>query len=258
MQRRANDAQIDRLLKALRRPDNKPGLSPYGKQLAEKIAARDKIKPASAQRRLQRYITEAGERRSFVRAPVQYQRELRQQARRLPPPVPVPLPPEQRRIAPPPREREPEREPSRQMRFDREAEYEREHTDLYELRSIIAFHDGDTREAGRALRVDARLLDLASQGITITRRMGAGRIDEGVERLYGKLSEDEQQDIQDFADLLRDLPDWRIGLIIDNIADGKTTFSDWIDAWHDDDMDIEADESEFWALWRQAYKAAKG
>lgn len=250
--RTINDAQVDRLLRALRRADNKPGLSNYGKQLAKKIAARSKIAYRSAERRLQRYITGAGESRHFQSAPVRYQRELRQEARRTPPPLPLvkrrPLLPT---IAPPPRRViEPER-----PRIEAE---EIEHTSLYEQRAIIAYFDGDTVEAGHALGVNSRLLDLVSQGTIISRRMGAGRIDEGVRKLYDRLSTGDYQDIQDFSALLYDLPDWRIGLILDDLAEGNITFAEWLDAWHDDDMDIDADDSEFWVLWRAAYKRATG
>ena len=260
MQRKANDAQIERFLSALKRDLT------YRQTIATKIAEEKigkKLTPAqrktlpktreykSAMRRLQRYVTTGAEKRSIERAPVAAKRQVRQIARA------VPLPP-----------LEPVRIPAREIyhRGHREEKPKQKKdllpvyresrltTDLYELRAIIGFFDGNTREAAKRLDVDWRLLDLASQGTSITRAMGAGRIDEGVERLYGQLSEDEIQDIQDFSDLLHDLPDWRIGLILDDMANGDTTFSDWIDAWHDDDMAIDASESEFWALWRAAYE----
>lgn len=251
MKRVANDAQIERLVRALRRADQKPGLSDYGKQLAKKIAKRDKIKVASAERRLQRYITTAGERRSVYRAPVKQIREVRQIVRRYTPPTPV-LP-------------EPESLPVRVPRVTpREREllprYEPEHTSLYELRSILAYFDGNQSEAAKALRVDRRLLDFASQGIEISRQMGSGLIDQGVERLYGRLSKDDIQDIRDFSDFLQDKPDWEIKMILDHMASGESVFSDWLDLWRDNDMDTDSleDDGEFWALWRQAYKSVTG
>jgi len=58
-ERRANDAQVERLLHAL-----KSDLS-YRQDLAARIAEKENIKYASAMRRLQRYVTDAGEKRSL-------------------------------------------------------------------------------------------------------------------------------------------------------------------------------------------------
>lgn len=251
-ERRHNDAQVDRLLAAL-----KSDLS-YRQKIARKIADKEKIKYNSAMRRLQRYITEAGERRSFARAPVEQRRVVRQIARREPLPETVGRWDQQtRRIEIPERpiiDRRPD-PADYQPRFEPEPES----TSLYELRAIVAYFDGDTREAGRALKVDYRLLELAAGGTTITRRMGGGKIDEGVERLYRRLSAEDEQDIQDFSDLLYNMPDWEIGVILDDLADGDTTFADWMDVWRDSGMDYDElkDDGAYWALWRAAYAKAK-
>lgn len=268
MQRRANDAQVDRFLSAIKRD-----LS-YRQQIAARLA-NEKLRATgsriprgktlqstteykSAMRRLQRYVTEAGEKRSFERAPKQYQAETRRVYRSEPPPPPPPEPIQARPIY------RPEPEPPPRIEREREPVYlewegEPEHTDLYELQSIIAFFDGDIYEAADRLGVRPALLDLATQGIAPTRRTGAGQVDEGVEALYDELSSEERQDIQDFSDLFHNLPDWEIKLILDDIASGETSFADWIDAWHNDGMDLEdVSHSEYWALWRAAYKRSKG
>jgi len=265
LQRRANDAQIERLMKALRRPDGRAGLSSYGKQLAQKIAVRDKIAYRSAERRLQRYITTAGERRSYVRAPIEKQRELRQEARRTPPP---PIEPRaerkelRERLLPLPREREPEPEPERPRVYIPEGETAREllsagdTASLYELWAIVAFYDGNISEAAKALGIGSRLLDLAMQGVEISRRAGKDKVDAGVERLYDRLSQDELEDILGFHDFIKNAPDWQIEAIIEDLGAGETTFADWVEAMENDNFDYDADDSEFWALWREAYERA--
>lgn len=260
MQRRVNDAQTDRLLAALR-----SDLS-YRQTLAKKIADREGIKYPSAMRRLQRYITEAGEKRSFARAPVQYQRSVRQIARQVstpPPPLRRPLPREDVRMPPPRRMPEPLARYEEEEYEEEDLEYTRrdyDESDNYEKRAIIAYFDGNTREAGRALGVDSRLLDMVAAGTTISRSMGGAELDAAIIRWFETISDSDYEDIKDFDALLHNLPEWEIEIILDDLADGDTTLADWLDIWRDVDMDFDdlLDNSEWWALWRAAYAKAKG
>jgi hypothetical protein len=287
--RRINDAQIERLLAALQ------SLS-YRQELAEHIAEREGIKYASAMRRLQRYITESTEKRSFARSPVPQQKILRQEARR------VPLPPD---LPPVPRRPPPEREPSHGPTFDEltdyqyadrpplpeltEDEIERQRelqerwaaeratgSDLTnaDYEAIVAYYDGDTEEAVKALgfegmeaeRIHA-LLELTLQGFdTVDMSPIAGKMfdagealkEAAADLLQRDLPEADSQDIQDLSDLFNNLPQWQTEMIVQDIRDGKTTFADWLDAWRDDGMDLDVDDSAFWEVWREAYGRSKG
>ncbi len=245
-QRRANDAQVERLLHAL-----KTDLS-YRQQVARRLAEKDNIQYKSAMRRLQRYITEAGEKRSFVRAPKQYQRELRQEIRRLPPPM---VPREAPKVA------------RRRIAFEEEEEEEGEfdsyEVQLNDLRAITAYHDGEIEETAKRLGLSTRgeqLLDLAvtGEGIDVLSMRGAGTLADHVREFLNELDSGSAQEIQDFSDLLYNLPDWQIGMIIEDMRDGETTFADWLDAWYDADMDLDTEDSEYWRVWRAAYARAKG
>lgn len=274
--RRINDAQIERLLEALRDVN-------YRRELTHRILKREgvrqftpKTKTVTAEykrrynstmRRFQRYITESGERRSFARAPVQYQRETRKVARALPLPAPRPLP-EPIEYEPGPRVRyeEPEAPPSR---FERERD-----VSLYDLRAVVAYYDGDIREAAQAMGVERievsrggqrryvdgeRLLELATQGegVDVFGMVGGEALREGVRELLSELPSADVQDIEDFHDLLMNLPDWQIGMILADMEDEHTSFADWLDAWRADGMDLDADDSEYWVLWRAAYARSK-
>src|SRR6478735_7659398 len=85
--RRINDAQVERLLDRMRHDLT------YRQQLARRLVEDEGYKPGtreftrrynSTMRRFQRYVTESAERRSFAKAPVGVQREVRSTARQLP------------------------------------------------------------------------------------------------------------------------------------------------------------------------------
>ncbi len=249
--RRANDAQVERLLHAL-----KTDLS-YRQDLARRIAERDNIKYDSAMRRLQRYITEAGEKRSFARAPVEKRREVRQDYREY----------ERREREVEKRAREEARIFEREARREEEEEEEEGEFDSYEvqlndLRAITAYHDGNVEETADKLSLSARgerLLDLAvtGEGLDVLTMRGGGELADRVRDFFNDLDSATAQEIQDFSDLLYNLPDWQIGMILEDISSGATTFAEWLDAWYDDDMDMDAQDSEYWRVWRAAYKRAK-
>lgn len=262
---RANDAQVERLLHAL-----KTDLS-YRQDLAARIAKKDGIKYASAMRRLQRYITEAGERRAFVRAPVEKRREVREDYR------------EYERQA---RERQQEqrrqeligkREVERDFRRQElEDEFEEEDEDegefdafdvhLNDLRSVIAYHDGDTTETARALGLSRRgeqLLDFqvrsdkADASANVLTMQGGGAIEDAIRDFLNTVTRDTAQELQDFSDIFFNRSDWEIGVILNDLRNGNTTFADWFDAWEHDGFDSDATNSEYWRVWREAYKRAK-
>lgn len=248
-QRRANDAQVERLLHAL-----KTDLS-YRQAVARRIAQKDNIKYDSAMRRLQRYVTEAGEKRSFAAAPKAYQRELREDYRR-----------EREQQTPPPvRPRERIIEP--RLTFDErdtddEGEYGSYEVQVNDLRALVAYHDGNVEETADRLRLTdrgERLLDLAisSEGIDVLSMRGGGALADNVREFLNELDSGTAQEIQDFADLLYNLPDWQIAMILDDMRSGASTFADWLDAWHRDGMSLDANNSEYWRVWRAAYQRTK-
>ncbi len=260
MKRVANDAQIERLLTALKRQDGKAGLSDYGKQLAQKTALKEGKAYRTVERRFQRYITDAGERRSVYHAPAQQVRIVRQVARSLPIPAPPPAPIPQRPIFREPlRIQEPQiqRQPARELL----PRYSESEVSNEELRAVIAYFDGDARKAGRALHVDSRWLDLVNAGTSISERRIRAQINLAVEDLYDRLPADDVEDIKDFTDALRggEMAEHRIQILMQDLANGDTTFREWIDAYRNDqEADSEFETSEFWALWREAYARAKG
>jgi len=267
-QRRVNDAQVERLLAAMR--DVR-----YRQALARKILEREGVKQFtptgkvraewkrrynSVMRRFQRYVTESGERRSFARAPVQYQRQTRAVARSLPPPRPLPVP------KPPPRVREPELFEEEEYEEEEEEE-ETGRADFYSpesntiLRSVVAYYDGDIDEAAQAMKLSARgtrLLELATtgEGVQIRGMRGSDEVYGGVSELLYGLPAADVDDIQEFHDLLMDLPDWQIGIMLADLEDGDTTFSDWLEAWQEGD-EGELEDAAYWALWRAAYARQK-
>jgi hypothetical protein len=133
----------------------------------------------------------------------------------------------------------------------------------------FAYHDGDVEETSDDLRLSRRasnLLELATtgDGITISGSSGVGELDDAIRDFYDE--HEDAQDAIDFSDLLHNLPAWEIGLIMEDIRSGATTFSDWLDRWHEDGMvyraygdsdDQDLEDSAFWELWREAYARSK-
>lgn len=267
-QRRINDAQVERLLEALHS-------LPYRQHLARQIAVQENIQYASAMRRLQRYITEAGERRVFAHSPAPKRQALRAAARQVPQalrpapkPRPIPTPEPIRPYAPPPFFKEiPAAEiPADYVRFSDRAP-QRDIT-AYDYWGVVAYHDGDQAEAVRELGLSRRadsLLRIATtgDGVDIKGSRGSGEVDDAILDFYA--DHEDAQDVEDFTDLLHNLPDWNIGLIMADISSGQTTFADWLDSWRADHMvyrhygdpdDLDLEDSEYWELWRAAYSRA--
>lgn len=261
--RRLNDTQAERLLQALESLE-------YRQQLAARIAAKEGIQYKSAMRRLQRYIATASERRVFAHAPVAKVRIMRQEARALPAPfLPRPLPP-----PPPPKHRRPVQEPLIPSFFKpvppsplkpppRRAKPQYPVTQ-YDYPAIKAYFDGNEDEAIEALDLQRRragreiinepdLFRLAAELIDISNVEGADTINDKIRVFYRELASEDFEDIQDFTALLFNLPDWQISMILADLENGDTTFADWLDAWRDDDMSLDTEDSEYWALWREAY-----
>lgn len=259
-QRRANDAQVERLLHAL-----KTDLT-YRQQVAARIAKQDNIKYASAMRRLQRYITEAGEKRSFARAPKPYQREIRQDYRER-----------EREIEKPRTEdrlprRSPERVSERESYRDEddnededEGEYDEYDVHLNDLRAVISYHDGNLKEIAKALGLSRRgeqLLDFqiradsADTQANVLNMTGGGDIRDGIREFFNEIDEDVAEEIQEFSDIFFNRPDWQIGVMLEDLRGGGTTFADWYDAWESDGFDSQAEDSEYWRVWRAAYARA--
>ncbi len=274
--RRINDAQVERLLDAMRRD---PG---YRSQLAKRIVARENLKPGTAEykrrysstmRRFQRYVTSAGEKRSFARSPVDYQKEVRQEARRVPLPLlpPArPLPPALPLARPPvkPISRESELPRPREEYYKRgEREADRSLDDYirkYLYKAVVAYHDGDVDAAGDTLGLSRRgtnLLSMATEGegVGISRMSGAGEVQDAITEFLNSLPSADLDDIRDFHDLLGNMADWEAGMIIGQMADGEVTFADWLDLWRKNGMDYDdlLEDPEFWVLWRAAYGKVK-
>jgi len=251
--RRVNDAQVERLLAAMK--DVR-----YRSELAKRLVAKERVQQFtktgkttalwkrrynSTMRRFRRYVTTAGEKRSFVRAPVEYQRSVRAVARTLP--------------LPPARGFEPAPE-FKLTPFEHEGP-ERD-ISLYDLRAIVAYYDGDVNEAARAMSLSERgerLLDLSvtGEGADVFAMRGGGELIDQARELFDSLPYRDVQDVDDFHDLLMNLPDWQIGMILADLEDENTTFADWLEVWRSDGMDLDVSESEYWVLWRQAYARAK-
>lgn len=273
-QRRVNDAQVERLLAAMR-ADSK-----YRAELARRLVEKEGVKKftptgkvsaeysrryKSTMRRFQRYVTEAKEKRSFTRAPVEYQREVRREARAVPPPSP-PVPPPRYdldsserygrdELTPPSTSRDKESQRARSLKY-----YQRQ----YLLKAIVAYHDGDSDDAANALGLSGRgadLLSLATNGVgvSIGNMRGAGEVQDAVASFISELALTDLDDIRDFHDLLSNMPDWEAGILIADMEDGDTTFSDWLDIWRDNGMDYDdlLTDRDFWVMWRAAYAKSK-
>ncbi len=252
MVRRINDAQRERLLRAMHDPQ-------YRSQLARRLVAKEGLvrgqanyqrRYKSTMRRFQRYVTDAGEKRSFIRSPPVTQQQVRAIARELP--IPRELPP-----IIPVRELPVEYYEAAESPF---ASGWR-NVSRQDLMSIVAYHDANIEQAAQALGLNkrsARLLELA----TVEQRVewegldGSGDLIDRARDFYKRLPAADVQDIEDFHDLLMNLPDWQIRMILDDLEDGETTFDEWLDAWRNDDMGLDAEDSEYWALWRTAYARA--
>lgn len=257
-ERRVNDAQVERLLHAL-----KTDIS-YRQELAARIAKKDGIKYASAMRRLQRYITEAGEKRAFAHAPKVKQREVRQDYRQYESIK------QQQQVIP---QQVIKRERLRVEReYDDDEGYEDEggaydtaDVHLNDLRAVLSYHDGNIHETAKVLGLTKRgerLLDfqvrsdLADTKADVLRMEGGGLIQDAIRQLWNSLTVDTAQELQDFADLFFNRSDWEIGIILEDLRSGATTFADWMDAWANDGFNPDATNSEYWRVWREAYKRA--
>jgi hypothetical protein len=294
--RKVNDAQVERLLDAMKRDPK------YRAQLAERVVAKEgvnKFTPTgkisaeyarrykSTMRRFQRYVTDAGEKRSFAKAPVEYQREVRREARAVPPPTP---PPREPRFDPGIPSRELERlqergedydededEDERDYsltpgpgREDQDREHDRRARSLeyyqrqYLLKTIVAYHDGDSDNAADHLGLSRRGADLLSlatdgEGVAIGNMRGAGELKDAVADFLDSLPNADLQDIRDFHDLISNMPDWEAGILLADMEDGDTTFSDWVEIWRDNGMDYDdlLTDRDFWIMWRAAYAKSK-
>lgn len=265
-ERRANDAQVERLLHAL-----KTDLS-YRQDLAARIAEKDGIKYASAMRRLQRYITEAGEKRVFTHAPIEKRREVREDYREHERQARERQQDQRRQELVFERKAEQQAERSRRETFGSDEEYvdegefETYDVHLNDLRSVIAYHDGDIKETAKALRLSRRgeqLLDFqvrsdkANASANVLTMQGGGAIEDAIRDFLNTVTRDTAQELQDFADIFFNRSDWEIGIILDDLRNGNTTFADWFDAWESDGFDPDATNSEYWRVWREAYKRAR-
>lgn len=263
-QRRINDAQVERLLSALQSRE-------YRQQLARKLAAKEDIKYASAMRRLQRYVTTGAQKRTFARAPLDVRRATVKTARTLP--VPADYLPKPKTI---PWAAEPEQLPLPAPRptFYRDdippapviptyRETGERDVNNYDLRAILAYYDGDSDEAGRVLQTmgadnrAGRLLELAATSADVLAMRGAGRLSDAIREWFDVAGDEDAQDVEDFRDLLMNLPDWQIEMILEDMQKGDTSFADWMDAWRDANMDIDSEDNDYWRLWREAYARAK-
>lgn len=278
-QRRANDAQVERFLQALTSREYRQALArKLSNVTTDKLPAKGTDKRRdydSAMRRFERYVAPEGkQRRSFSAAPAVKRAPVIAAARRIPAPVDVkpiarPLPPP----LPSPRPRPSfyaDIPPVERDEDDDEDDFEPSAypTDLYDLRALLTYYDGDASEAAEQLadasgygaRLQRRmtmLLELAESGVDILGMDDAGALGDAYKRLLRSLPIDDQEDIEDFNSLLHNLPDWQIEMIIADMQNTDSTFADWIDAWRDADMDMDTDENDYWQLWREAYARAK-
>ena len=261
--RLANDAQVDRLLHTL-----KTDLT-YRQQLAKRIATRDGIKYDSAMRRLQRYITEGTERRNIrSRQAAPYRKELKQEGRALPPPVRTISVTEEPYVPYEPRERyQYEETDEEEEEEEAPGPYDTYPVENQDLLSVIAYHDGDIKETAKALDLSRRAaaqLDMlvnsyeADAAVDIMQSVDRVELEFAVRDFMNSLDANDRRDIEAFHDglLQGEMADWRIGVIIRDIESERTTFDDWVEAaMHD--LEYPEDTSEFWALWREAYKRQK-
>lgn len=268
-QRRINDAQTEKLLSALQS-------LPYRQKLAEKLAQKENIKYASAMRRLQRYVTTGAEKRQFARAPLNIRRATVKQARRLPVPsdylpkykpqvrpkleqIPLPVAIPYRQDIPPfpglSKTKKPKRVQGRTV-------------DNYDLRALLAYYDGDADALAIDLapygsdRRTAAIFELAAKGVDVMEAGGIGRVTEAVRDWFAETDAGDVQDIDDLSDYFRDIPEWIIEIMLEDLAAGDSAFSDWMDAaradgmvfrsWTDEDYS-DLEDSEFWKVWRAAY-----
>jgi len=134
------------------------------------------------------------------------------------------------------------------------------------LRAVIAYHDGDVKETAKALGLSKRgeqLLDFqvkadaADTGANVLTMRGGGQIEDGIRDFLNEVTHDTAQELQDFADIFFNRPDWQIGVMLEDLRTGGTTFADWYDAWQTDGFDSDAENSEYWRVWREAYKRTK-
>lgn len=277
-QRRANDAQVERLLRAMQDRSFRQALA----RKVTKLPAESKL-PAkgttrrraydSAMRRFERYVTTGAQKRSFTAASAAARKPVIVAARRVPlpasyePPQIVARRPELKEPGP----RPPffaDIPPAELLPGDVSFEPTPYPIDLYDLRSILAYYDGDSREAAEHLASTgnynkqqqnrmAGMLELAATGVNVFGMPDSGALSDAYRMLIAELDAGDAQDIEDFNTLLHDLPDWQIEMIIADISQGDTTFADWMDSWHDSEMDIDNDDNDYWQLWREAYARAK-
>jgi hypothetical protein len=266
--RRLNDRQVERFLAALHSVE-------YRQALAARLAGTtDKKSTAyrSQMRRLQLYISQGQVRRSYARSPAPVRQVTRKAARHIP--YPENLPPPQYKTPVPVaqtsrpkitffRDVEPSPLPPAKRRPRARDVSE------FDIQALVAYHDGDAEETGEALGVSARatgLLELATMGDTVEvlGARGSGELIEPIREFF-EFSED-KDDVEDFIDLIGNLPGWQKGMIFDDLRSGGTTFADILDAWRADDMvyrkhgdedDEDLSESAYWELWRAIYARQK-
>lgn len=271
-QRRINDAQTERLLSALQS-------LPYRQALALKLAKKENIKYDSAMRRLQRYVTKGVQKRVYAHAPLDIRRATIKAARRLP--VPADYLPKPKSVS----QRKPEQLPLPRAPFLAEIPpyipskpvksrkpVERDLPDNYDYRALLAYFDGDADEAAIILSEygagprSAKLLELAAKGVDILNARGVGQLAEAVRDWYDNADINDVRDVDDFSDYLRNVPEWMIEIILEDLAETSSSFAEWMDAARADGMvfrfsgDPNADDledSEFWAMWRAAYARSK-
>lgn len=253
-ERRANDAQVERLLHAL-----KTDLA-YRQQVAARIAKKDGIKYDSAMRRLQRYITEAGEKRSFIAAPVTKRRELREDFREYERVTRTQTRQVERRLE---RDAVPLHGDFEDDEDESEGEFDSYEVHLNDLRAVLSYHDGNVKETAKALGLTKRgeqLLefqvrsDLADTQANVLTMQGGGAIEDGIRDFLNSVTYETAQELQDFAEIFFNRSDWEIGVVLESLRAGFTTFADWFDAWEADGFDPDATNSEYWRVWREGYK----
>lgn len=98
----------------------------------------------------------------------------------------------------------------------------------------------------------------ADAALDVMRSVDGVELQYAVRDFLSNLDADDARDIQAFHDSLLqgEMADWRIGLVMRDIQDGRTTFDDWVDAMMHD-LEYPEETSEFWQLWREAYNRAK-
>lgn len=123
--------------------------------------------------------------------------------------------------------------------------------DWYEVLAIVAYY-GDTEKAADALDIDADIVQDALEGRNLPRRDYAE-----LQNQVADLEDDDQEvwsQIEAIKEIfINDIPDPSLEIIVSGIAEGKGNYLELIDAWHADDGDIWADNSEFWKWFRKMY-----